>query len=81
MPAALWLRPAYPSYLTVCLSWLQANAVMKAHNEKMAKLLLDEDPAARHKPVHMGSTLPQNTATTSALMDELKAETQEALEN
>jgi hypothetical protein len=60
---------------------LQANAVMKAHNEKMASLLLDEDPAARHKPAHMSSTLPQNAATTAALMDELKAETQEALAN
>lgn len=55
--------------------------MMKAHNEKMASLLLDEDPAARHKPAHMGSTVPQNVAMTSALMDELKAETQEALEN
>lgn len=55
--------------------------MMKAHNEKMASLLLDEDPAARHKPAHMSSTLPQNAATTAALMDELKAETQEALAN
>lgn len=55
----------------------QANAVMKAHNEKMASLLLDEDPAARHKPVHMGDALPVGSpaAETSALMDELKAET------
>lgn len=48
---------------------------MKAHNEKMASLLLDEDPAARHKPAHMGSKVPQNIATTNALMDELKTET------
>lgn len=52
---------------------------MKAHNEKMASLLLDEDPAARHKPAHMGSAMPQNVAATSALMDALHAETQEAL--
>ena len=52
---------------------------MKAHNEKMASLLLDEDPAARHKPAHMGIAMPQNVAATSALMDALKAETQEAL--
>ena len=61
----------------------QANAVMKAHNEKMASLLLDEDPAARHKPVHMGDALPVGSpaAETSALMDELKAETDAALED
>ena len=54
---------------------------MKAHNEKMAALLLDEDPAARHKPAHMGNALPQSAAATSELMDELKAETQDALES
>jgi hypothetical protein len=39
----------------------------------MASLLLDEDPAARHKPAHMGdsSRLPSGTL---ALRDELNAE-------
>ena len=50
---------------------------------EMASLLLDEDPAARHKPVHMGDALPVGSpaAETSALMDELKAETDAALED
>ena len=32
---------------------IQTNALMKAHNEKLATLLLDEDPDARLKAAHM----------------------------
>ena len=30
----------------------KANAIMKAHNEKLASLLLEENPEARLKPAH-----------------------------
>ena len=67
------------TYLSLSVLCLQANALMKAHNEKMASLLLDEDPSARHKPAHMGKLEgdldPGSAASTSMqLMDELKAE-------
>ena len=52
----------------------QANALMKTHNEKMATLLLDEDPKARSQPHHMAATPGSAAAEISQLAAEVVEE-------